>query len=56
MFLSLFLIAVTRMRWFSVVTHFDVLYIGDCRPSDRLVEIGSVADLLIREATFEDGM
>ena len=33
-----------------------LVYSGDCRPSDRLVEIGKDADLLIHEATFEDGM
>ncbi len=33
-----------------------IVYSGDCRPSDRLVDIGSGADLLIHEATFEDGM
>ncbi len=33
-----------------------LVYSGDCRPSDRLVDIGSNADILIHEATFEDGM
>lgn len=33
-----------------------LVYSGDCRPSDRLVEIGKGADLLVHEATFEDGM
>eukprot|EP00578_Thalassiosira_sp_NH16_P017986 CAMPEP_0181106776 /NCGR_PEP_ID=MMETSP1071-20121207/16708_1 /TAXON_ID=35127 /ORGANISM="Thalassiosira sp., Strain NH16" /LENGTH=687 /DNA_ID=CAMNT_0023190197 /DNA_START=1404 /DNA_END=3468 /DNA_ORIENTATION=- len=33
-----------------------LVYSGDCRPSDRLVEVGQGADLLIREATFENGM
>ena len=33
-----------------------LVYSGDCRPSDRLVEIGKGAQLLIHEATFEDGM
>jgi ribonuclease Z len=33
-----------------------LVYSGDCRPSDRLVAIGKGADLLVHEATFEDGM
>ena len=33
-----------------------LVYSGDCRPSDRLIEIGFGANLLIHEATFEDGM
>ena len=33
-----------------------VVYSGDCRPSERLVQVGQGADLLIHEATFEDGM
>jgi len=33
-----------------------VVYSGDCRPSNRLIETGRGADLLIHEATFEDGM
>ncbi len=33
-----------------------VVYSGDCRPSDRLVEEGRNADVLIHEATFENGM
>jgi ribonuclease Z len=33
-----------------------LVYSGDCRPSDRLVDIGKGADLLVHEATFEDGM
>ena len=33
-----------------------VVYSGDCRPSDYLVKVGHGADLLVHEATFEDGM
>lgn len=33
-----------------------VAYSGDCRPSNRLADVGFGADLLIHEATFEDGM
>mmetsp|Transcript_5293 Transcript_5293/g.7109 ORF Transcript_5293/g.7109 Transcript_5293/m.7109 type:complete len:548 (+) Transcript_5293:181-1824(+) len=33
-----------------------VAYSGDCRPSDRFADVGYGADLLIHEATFEDGM
>lgn len=33
-----------------------VVYSGDCRPSDRLVAAGQGTDLLIHEATFENGM
>jgi len=33
-----------------------LVYSGDCRPSDRLIFHGQGADLLIHEATFEDGM
>ena len=33
-----------------------VAYSGDCRPSDRFASAGFDADLLIHEATFEDGM
>jgi ribonuclease Z len=33
-----------------------VAYSGDCRPSQQLAQIGQGADLLIHEATFEDGM
>jgi ribonuclease Z len=33
-----------------------VAYSGDCRPSNRFSEIASGTDLLIHEATFEDGM
>ena len=31
-------------------------YSGDCRPSHRFAQIGRGTDLLIHEATFEDGM
>ncbi len=31
-------------------------YSGDCRPSTRFAEAGKGADVLIHEATFEDGM
>ncbi len=31
-------------------------YSGDCRPSTRFAEAGNGADVLIHEATFEDGM
>jgi len=33
-----------------------VVYSGDCRPSEQLAQLGVDADLLIHEATFEDGM
>ena len=33
-----------------------IVYSGDCRPSDSLVEIGLNASLLIHEATFWDDM
>jgi ribonuclease Z len=33
-----------------------VAYSGDCRPSNRFAAAGRGADLLIHEATFEDGM
>ena len=33
-----------------------VAYSGDCRPSDRFASAAFDADLLIHEATFEDGM
>jgi len=33
-----------------------VVYSGDCRPSEKLCVMGRGADLLIHEATFEDGM
>ena len=33
-----------------------VSYSGDCRPSNRFANVGYGTDLLIHEATFEDGM
>ena len=33
-----------------------LVYSGDCRPSSQLARLGYGADLLIHEATFEDGM
>jgi ribonuclease Z len=33
-----------------------IVYSGDCRPTENLVEIGKDADLLIHEATFYDNM
>lgn len=33
-----------------------LVYSGDCRPSERLAQAAQGADLLIHEATFEDGM
>jgi len=33
-----------------------IAFSGDCRPSDRLAQVGKGADVLIHEATFEDGM
>ncbi len=33
-----------------------LVYSGDCRPSERLAKVGHGADLLIHEATFENGM
>jgi len=33
-----------------------VVYSGDCRPSNRLADTARPVDLLIHEATFEDGM
>ncbi|KDO32916.1 hypothetical protein SPRG_02608 [Saprolegnia parasitica CBS 223.65] len=35
---------------------FKVAFSGDCRPSDALVQYAEDADLLIHEATFEEGM
>ncbi|KAI0986489.1 hypothetical protein GJ496_009657 [Pomphorhynchus laevis] len=42
-----------------VISHKDnwkVVYSGDCRPSKELARIGKDADILIHEATLEDGM
>ena len=33
-----------------------VAYSGDCRPSNRFADVGYGSDLLIHEATFENGM
>jgi ribonuclease Z len=33
-----------------------VVYSGDCRPSSQLAQVAKGADLLIHEASFEDGM
>ena len=48
------------MRSYAVVidgTSFGkVSYSGDCRPSNRFADVGYGSDLLIHEATFEDGM
>lgn len=33
-----------------------IAYSGDCRPSNRFADVGFGTDLLIHEATFEDGM
>jgi ribonuclease Z len=33
-----------------------IVYSGDCRPSEKLIEIGMDADLLIHEATFYDSL
>ena len=35
---------------------FKVSYSGDCRPSNRFCRIGHDSDVLIHEATFDDGM
>ncbi|KAK5945640.1 hypothetical protein PMZ80_002845 [Knufia obscura] len=35
---------------------FKVSYSGDCRPSAAFAEIGKDSDVLIHEATFDDGM
>jgi ribonuclease Z len=35
---------------------FKLVYSGDTRPSDRLVEMGRDATILIHEATFEDSL
>ncbi|KAK0124389.1 hypothetical protein ONS95_009351 [Cadophora gregata] len=39
---------------FNFPNGFKVAYSGDCRPSERFVEIGRDATLLIHEATFDD--
>ncbi|CZT08186.1 related to purine nucleotide binding protein [Rhynchosporium agropyri] len=39
---------------FNFTNGFKVAYSGDCRPSERFVEIGKDATLLIHEATFDD--
>jgi ribonuclease Z len=33
-----------------------LVYSGDCRPSENLARVGQGADVLIHEATFENGM
>jgi ribonuclease Z len=33
-----------------------IAYSGDCRPSAKFADLGQHADILIHEATFEDGM
>lgn len=33
-----------------------IAYSGDCRPSTKFADLGQHADILIHEATFEDGM
>ena len=33
---------------------FKLVYSGDCRPSDKLVKMGSECDLLIHEASFDE--
>lgn len=35
---------------------FKFSYSGDCRPSARFTEIGKGSDVLVHEATFDDGM
>lgn len=35
---------------------YKIVYSGDTRPSDQLVETGKHAHLLIHEATFDDVM
>ncbi|KAG4426223.1 hypothetical protein IFR04_000689 [Cadophora malorum] len=39
---------------FNFPNGFKVAYSGDCRPSERFVDIGRDATLLIHEATFDD--
>ncbi|KAK2630184.1 hypothetical protein QTJ16_001004 [Diplocarpon rosae] len=39
---------------FNFPNGFKVAYSGDCRPSNKFVEIGKDATLLIHEATFDD--
>lgn len=39
---------------FNFPNGFKVAYSGDCRPSQKFVEIGKDATLLIHEATFDD--
>ncbi|EKD20210.1 tRNA processing endoribonuclease [Drepanopeziza brunnea f. sp. 'multigermtubi' MB_m1] len=39
---------------FNFPNGFKVAYSGDCRPSDKFVDIGRDATLLIHEATFDD--
>ncbi|KAL2398769.1 Zinc phosphodiesterase ELAC protein 2 [Exophiala dermatitidis] len=35
---------------------FKFSYSGDCRPNERFCEIGKDSDVLVHEATFDDGM
>jgi hypothetical protein len=35
---------------------YKIVYSGDCRPSNNLINLGAGAAILIHEATFEDGM
>ncbi|EXJ92657.1 hypothetical protein A1O3_01209 [Capronia epimyces CBS 606.96] len=35
---------------------FKFSYSGDCRPNERFCEIGENSDVLVHEATFDDGM
>ena len=37
-------------------TGFKFSYSGDCRPCSSFVEIGSQSDVLVHEATFDDGL
>ncbi|KAJ1550184.1 Zinc phosphodiesterase ELAC protein 2, partial [Cladochytrium tenue] len=42
-----------------VMTHkagWKIVFSGDCRPSEALIEHGRLADVLIHEATFEDDL
>jgi len=53
-------VPVTHCAWaYAIVidgTAFGrLVYSGDCRPSERLTSIGKFANILIHEATFEDG-
>ena len=44
------------LRWTREESSFKLVFSGDCRPSDALINYGSNCDLLIHEATFDPTM